>query len=129
MHLVYISEKLLMSAFFALFFFFFNLILKRDSISFIMPIFMFLSQFLEILQGGGVSQHSPGHNYTLNTPAQIGLIAVIKNGRFLTLPCDNNYLLLLASTDFFRAILCCWLFTSRVKLEIAEFFCAYKFSK
>ena len=133
MYLVCISEKLL-SAFFALFF---NLILKRDSISFIMPIFMFLSQFLEILQGGGggggvLSQHSPGHNYTLNTLAQIGLIAVIKNGRFLTLPCDNKYLLLLASTDFFRAILCCWLFTSRVKLEIAqtpEFCYAYKFSK
>ena len=67
-----------------------------------MPIFMFLSQFLEIFTGGGggvLSQHSSGHNYTLNTPAQIGLIAVIKNGRFLT--CDNKYLLLLASTDFF----------------------------
>ena len=63
-------------------------------------------------------QHSPGHNYTLNTPVQIGLIAVIKTGRFLT--CDNKYLLLLASTDFFHAILCCWLFTSRVKLEIAQ---------
>ena len=66
--------------------YFFYLILKRDSISFIMPIFMFLSQFLEILQGGGreLSQHFPGHNYTLNTPAQIGLTAVIKNGRLLT---------------------------------------------
>ena len=67
-----------------------------------------------------LSQYSPGHNYILNTPAQIGLIAVIINGRLLTLPCDNKYLLLLASTDFFRAILCCWLSTSQVKLEIAQ---------
>ena len=68
-----------------------------------MPIFMFITIFRDFTRGGGgvLSQHSPGHNYTLNTPAQIGLIAVIKNGRFLTLPCDNKYLLLLASTDFF----------------------------
>ena len=47
-----------------------------------MPIFMFLSQFLEILQGvgwgggGGCCRSTPhGHNNNLNTPAQIGLNA------------------------------------------------------
>ena len=52
--------------------FFINLIWKRGSISVIMLIFMFLLQFVEILQSGVVAA-LPSHNYTLNTPAQIGL--------------------------------------------------------
>ena len=43
----------------------------------------------------------------------------------------NNYILL-PNTDFFLAILCCWLFISRVKLEIAQmpnYFCLFKFFK
>ena len=60
------------------------------------------------------------------------LLVVIENGSDLILPYDNKQLLLLAKTDFFLAIQCCWLFISQLMLEIAQipkFFCVFKLCK